>query len=230
MQEMVSRRTGTYSTVALTNMDDILDGYYMPGPERKHKSPTRRLINHKNSTAAHKQRVATGLQRGEYSQIYSIAPGSTYVIEAQGGELPYDIAESNPTQFYNRVLNQDIKRCKVKDHNRLFFVWTQRPLLKIINSIKSKLIKRLSAELGGQFEKDIQNALNNPEIQENLKEMVENNQVELLNEDGAPFLQKHLEDLKKQVENEEDSEQVDIRIESPSMNKLENAELHVQEK
>jgi sugar-specific transcriptional regulator TrmB len=128
------------------------------------------------------------------------------------------------------VLNQDIKRCKVKDHNRLFFVWTQRPLLKIINSIKSKLIKRLSAELGGQFEKDIQNALNNPEIQENLKEMVENNQVELLNEDGAPFLQKHLEDLKKQVENEEDSEQVDIRIESPSMNKLENAELHVQEK
>jgi hypothetical protein len=54
MQEMVNRRTGTYSTTALTSMDDILDGYYMPGPDRKHKSPTRRLINHKNSTAAHK--------------------------------------------------------------------------------------------------------------------------------------------------------------------------------
>ena len=126
------------------------------------------------------------------------------------------------------MLNQDIKRCRVKNRGRLFFVWTQRPLLKIINSIKAKLIKRMSTELGGQFEKDIQNALNNPEIVENLKEMVENNDVELLNEDGAPFLQRHLEDLKKQVENEDD-ERVDIRIESPSMNKLDNAELQIKE-
>jgi hypothetical protein len=229
MQEMVGMRTGTYSTTALTNLDDILDGYYMPGPERKHKSPTRRLINHKNSTTAHKKRVATDLERGEYSQIYSIGPGSTYVIEAQGGELPYEIAEKNPQQFYNRVLNQDIKKCKVKNRGKLFFVWTQRPLLKIINSIKQKLVKRLSVELGQQFEKDIQNALNNPEIQENLKEMVENNEIELHDEEGSPFLQKHLEDLKKQVENEEEDDQVDIRIESPSMNKLDNAELQIQE-
>lgn len=93
MTEMVSRRSGTYSTQALTNLDDILDGYYMPGPERKHKSPTRRLIQHKNSITDHKTRVSNNLQRGDYSQIYSIGPGSTYVIEAQGGELPYEIAE-----------------------------------------------------------------------------------------------------------------------------------------
>jgi len=64
---MVNRRSGTYSTNALTNLDDILDGYYQPGPERKHKSPTRRLINHKNSITTHKQKVASDLQRGEYS-------------------------------------------------------------------------------------------------------------------------------------------------------------------
>jgi len=74
-----------------------LDGYYQPGPERKHASPTRRLINQKNSITTHKQRVVnTHLERGEYSQIYSIAPGTSYVIEAQGGELPYDMATSNP--------------------------------------------------------------------------------------------------------------------------------------
>lgn len=67
MTEMVSRRSGTYSTNALTNLDDILDGYYMPGPERKHKSPTRRLMNHKNSVVEHKSKICKQLQRGEYS-------------------------------------------------------------------------------------------------------------------------------------------------------------------
>jgi len=67
MQEMVERKGGTCSTAVLTNLDDVLDGYFMPGPERKHKSPTRRLISHKNSIFAHKKRVATDLQRGEYS-------------------------------------------------------------------------------------------------------------------------------------------------------------------
>lgn len=70
----------------------------------------------------------------------------------------------------------------------MFFTWTQRPLLKIINSIKSKLVKRLSVELGGQFEKDIADALNNPEIQDNLKEMVENQEIELQDQEGSPFL------------------------------------------
>lgn len=54
MQEMVSKRSGTYAANAVSNLDEILDGYYEPGPDRKHKSPTRRLINHKNSTFAHK--------------------------------------------------------------------------------------------------------------------------------------------------------------------------------
>jgi len=229
MQEMVSRRSGTYSTNALTNMEDMLDGYYQPGPERKHKSPTRRLINHKNSITTHKQKVANDLDRGEYSQIYSIAPGSTYVIEAQGGELPYEMAQKNPQQFYNRVLNQDIKKCRVNNRGRLFFIWTQRPLLKIINAVKKKLVKRMSVELGDQFAEDIQAALNNPEIQENLKEMVENNELELHDEDGAPFLQRHLDELKAKAEKEDENSQVDLIIESPSMNKLDKAELQVQE-
>jgi rhamnogalacturonyl hydrolase YesR len=49
MAEMVNKRTETGGYQHITNVEDILDGFYMPGPERKHKSPTRRLINHKNS-------------------------------------------------------------------------------------------------------------------------------------------------------------------------------------
>jgi hypothetical protein len=67
-----------------------------PYNERKHKSPTKRLINHKNSTWDHKKRISTGIAQGQYSQIYCISPGKTYVIEPEGGELPYELAEKSP--------------------------------------------------------------------------------------------------------------------------------------
>lgn len=94
MSEMVNRRTGGAGLTASPSapVDDLLDGYYMPGPERKHKSPTKRLIKHKNSAWEHKKRITGGIARGEYSQTYCISPGKTYVIEPEGGELPYDIA------------------------------------------------------------------------------------------------------------------------------------------
>ncbi len=97
---MVNRRSGVISITTTAHIDDILDGYYMPGPEKRHKSPTKRLIKHKDSACAHKARIQKQLHRGEYSQTYCISPGKTYVIEAQGGELPYDLAETSPTKFY----------------------------------------------------------------------------------------------------------------------------------
>jgi len=96
----------------------VLDAYYLPGQERKHKSPTKRLISHKNSTWEHKKKIHTGIARGEYSQTYSISPGKAYVIEPQGGELPYEIAEKRPQEFYSTVLHQDIKKYKVKMRGR----------------------------------------------------------------------------------------------------------------
>ena len=72
----------------------------MPGPEKKHKSPVRRLIKLKNSTTRHKERIQNNIRRGSYSQTYCISPGKSYVIEAQGGELPYELAERSPSRFY----------------------------------------------------------------------------------------------------------------------------------
>ena len=103
MGEMVARRSTGMGLAqgAMPRMDDILDGYYAPGPERKHKSPTKRLIKHKDSTWAHKKRIQSGIAKGEYSQTYCISPGKSYVIEAQGGELPYEMAQSSPSKFYS---------------------------------------------------------------------------------------------------------------------------------
>ena len=94
------------------------------------------------------------------------------------------MAETNPRQFYSRVLNQDIKKCKVSMRGRLFFTWTQRPLLKIITSIKKKLFNRLANELGEKFHGDIADALENQEIIDNIKGMVENEQIELIGHDN----------------------------------------------
>ena len=105
MSQMVKNRQGLGNAGSSTtnqyvgNTVDLLDNYYVPGPERKHKSPTRRLINHKNSVTQHKQRIQDNLrysgQIGAYSQTYCIAPGQTYVIEAPE-ELPYEIADKQP--------------------------------------------------------------------------------------------------------------------------------------
>ena len=85
-------------------VDDLMDIYVPSADEKKHKSPTRRLIQHKDSTVAHKSKISKTLNKGEYSQTYCISPGKSYVVEAQGGELPYEIAQRSPKKFYNQLL------------------------------------------------------------------------------------------------------------------------------
>lgn len=63
--------------------------------------------------------------------------------------------------------------------------------------------------------------------------MVENQEIDLVDDQQQPFLQKQLTDLMNNQNTAgtgEEEETVDIRIESPTMNKLENAELQINEK
>ena len=60
LNEMNKRRNGGMGKTnpyLTSTANDIVDEFYNPGPEKKHKSPTRRLIKHKNSTWEHKQRI-----------------------------------------------------------------------------------------------------------------------------------------------------------------------------
>ena len=56
----------------------------------KHESPTKRLIQHKQSTSKHKQLVEFNTKKTQdYSLYYTASPGKSYLIEPKGGELNY---------------------------------------------------------------------------------------------------------------------------------------------
>lgn len=57
---------------------------------------------------------------------------------------------------------------------RLKFELTQRPLLKIITSIKQKIIERIGENIGPQYQQDIAAALEDREINERIMNLVEN--------------------------------------------------------
>jgi hypothetical protein len=57
--------------------------------------------------------------------------------------------------------------------------------------------------------------------------LIENQEIDLIDEDNTPFLQKQLTDLQNENAGEE---QVNIRLSSPTMQKLESAELQIKDK
>lgn len=76
---------------------------------------------------------------------------------------------------------------------KLTYIMTQRPLLKIITSIKDKLIQRIENQIGKQYSEDITNAFApGGDIEEKLMNMVENQQIDLVDEDNVPLLQKQI--------------------------------------
>lgn len=82
-------------------------GEFYSGDMKRHKSPTKRLIAQKNSTAQHKT-VMRGMHTQNYSLHYTSSPGKSYIIEPKGGELDYDLARKNPLEFYNSVIEQKV--------------------------------------------------------------------------------------------------------------------------
>lgn len=85
----------------------------MKGNDEKHESPTKRLIQLKNTTSEHKKVMKNNFSRQEYSLTYCSSPGKSYIIEPHGGELNYNLAQKNPLKFYEQVFNQNITKHKV---------------------------------------------------------------------------------------------------------------------
>jgi hypothetical protein len=98
-------------------MDDFYAtmGNFYHSDLKKHTSPTRRLMQMKESTWKHKQHFQDTLRRTQdYSLTYCTSPDKAYVIEPQGGELNYDEAYEKPNAFYKKVMEQDIMEHKVR--------------------------------------------------------------------------------------------------------------------
>lgn len=97
--------------------------------------------------------MKSNIERGEYSLTYCSSPGKSYIVEPHGGALNYDIAQKNPLKFYDQVFNQNITKHKMfkeeaplekrKSQISIKSKVTKRPYLKIMESIKSKLIQQL---------------------------------------------------------------------------------------
>lgn len=58
------------------------------------------------------------------------------------------MAEKSPAKFYSKVMHQNIKKYSVTMRGRLTGEWTQRPLFKIITTIKDKLVQRITENIG----------------------------------------------------------------------------------
>ena len=169
-------------------VDDLLD-VYVPDVEKKHASPTKRLISLKNSTWDHKKKISQSLNKGQYSQTYCISPGKSYVVEAQGGELDYEIAEKSPKKFYSKLLGQGVKKVSVANQ-KITQEWTQRAQVKTLDVIQNKLSEKICEELGYQFQQDVQEALSLPKMQQLLMAMIGEGQIDLIDQSNQPLLKK----------------------------------------
>ncbi len=79
---------------------------------------------------------------------------------------------------------------------KLQFILTQRPLLKIISTIRQKIIQRIGREIGPQYEQDISDALAaGGDIDRKLLDMVVDNQIDLVGADNTPLLKQQMSSL-----------------------------------
>lgn len=82
----------------------------------KHESPTKRLIDQKNTCADHKDYINKKLTK-EYGIHYTSSPGVSYVIEPINGEINYKSARLNPLKFYDEIIKQEVLQHKVLNIN-----------------------------------------------------------------------------------------------------------------
>jgi hypothetical protein len=107
--------------------------------------------------------------------------------------------------------------------------------LKIINSIRAKVIKRLSSEIGPQYSKEIHAALaQGGALDDHLMQMVENEHIDLVDEQRTPLLKKQTTLISSEAPNadtgaEAYGDAVNIRVDSPTAKMLDDAELQVKQ-
>ena len=98
--------------------------------------------------------------------------------------MPYELANKSPKKFYDTVLHQDVKRYSVTGRGHIAAEWTQRPILKIVTSIKERVIQKITENIGENFEQDIARAFaEGGPAEEQLFEMLKQEQIDLVDKD-----------------------------------------------
>ena len=94
----------------------VIDMVYDPDgkKQKKHKSPTKRLMQQKNASWKHKEFLSKNLHRNDgYSLTYTCDPKKSFVIQPREGEINYAMHEKKPIKFYETVLKQKVMEHKV---------------------------------------------------------------------------------------------------------------------
>jgi len=146
--------------------------------DEKHESPTKRLVNLKDTTVEHKAVMdKKGARYGEsYKLTYCANPTKSYVVEP-GKEINYKLAETNPEKFYQKVFDQEITKHKVAEDKKkkekneqkamkksmkkgtdvaakkapltMTSKVTKRPFNKIMEKVRMKIREKLHLRLAG---------------------------------------------------------------------------------
>ena len=151
---------------------------------QKHVSPTKRLIEQKQSTSTHKQLVELNNKKTQdYSLHYTASPGKSYLIEPMGGEINYKVARRNPLKFYDQVMNQDVLQHKIEDIGskqvKMTTKVTHRKIGKILQAVQSKLSDLLQRR-NKWPESDILAALQDPVVKNSIQRNVSLKNIELV--------------------------------------------------
>jgi len=90
-----------------------MDDFYHGDNTKRHVSPTKRLINQKNSAWEGKGKISSDMRRtSEYALHYTTEPGKSYVIEPKDGVIDYNLARKNPTAFYDKAGTHEVTEHK----------------------------------------------------------------------------------------------------------------------
>ena len=65
---------------------------------------------------------------------------------------------------------------------KLYFQRTFRPLLRILTTVKNKLVDNLAKKMGPQYRKSIEAALEGREFDEKIKQMMERKSLDLMDD------------------------------------------------
>ena len=83
-----------------------MDEFYGKGKsDKKHQSPTKRLIKQKDTAVEHKKMLKDNFDSSSYSLTYVTGGGKSYVITPAEGKIDYKLAEKNPLKFYDKIFS-----------------------------------------------------------------------------------------------------------------------------
>ena len=181
-------------------MDDfytIMGDFYNKGTMNKHASPTKRLIDQKNSCWAHKEIIKDNMRASQsYKMHYTTSPDKSYVIEPKGGELDYDLADKNPLKFYDQVMSQDIIQHKVKKateqtgHDQAGYSLTtkvtKRKIGRILYAVQSKICEMVKEQCQHLTENDalLVQAMDDPSVRSAIYDNLRRENIKLVHKDS----------------------------------------------